>query len=154
MAFAVGTLPGTSLVFARLHGSVDLADCLNLLYSLSVDPGRLAEIRVLCDTRDAKVDLGFEDLRTITGFVRAHTSVFEGMRWGMVVSSTLTYGLARSAGLMTGDLPFAYEVFQSLEWAMNWLNVTPAEWAIYRDCASDDRGIKTLKSRSKALPYA
>jgi hypothetical protein len=129
MPFEVCALSGTPFVLSRLYESVDVEDLLNLLHSLTVHPGVLDGKRVICDGRDGRADLSYDDLHQVTSFVRTHESVFSGMQWATVVSGLLEFGLARSAGLMTGDLSFEYRVFRCIDEACNWVGLPGQHWA-------------------------
>lgn len=132
MPFAVQTLDGAPFVLARLYESFDFDDSLNLLESMTVNPGTLHGVGVICDVRDGHAHLTYGELHELTTFVRTHQNVFSGMRWAMVVTGLLEYGLARSAGLMTGDLPFDYRVFRCIDEACNWVGLPGRDWDLHQ----------------------
>lgn len=132
MPFEVHSLTGTPFVLSRLHGAVDVDDLLNLLSSMTANPGVLDGKRVICDGREGRAQLSYDDLYQVTSFVRQHEQTFAGMRWATVVSGLLEFGLARSAGLMTGDLPFEYRVFRCIDEACNWMGLPDREWTSWQ----------------------
>lgn len=128
MPFELCVLSDTPFVLSRLYERVDVEDLLNLLQAMTVDPGALGGKGVICDGREGQADLSYDDLHRVTSFVRAHEEVFSGMQWATVVSGLLEFGLARSAGLMTGDLPFEYRVFRCIDEACNWVGLPGPHW--------------------------
>lgn len=133
MPFAVRTLDGAPFVLARLYETVSFDDSLNMLESMTDHPGALAGFGVICDVRAGQVDLNYGELHELTSFVRRNESVFSGMRWAMVVTGLLEFGLARSAGLMTNDLPFEYRVFRDIDEACNWVGLPEKQFAAHQE---------------------
>lgn len=132
MPFAVHTLDGAPFVLARLYEAVSYDDSMNLLKSMTVNPGKLQGFGVICDVRDGDARLTHDELHRVSTFVRARQDVFAGMRWAMVVTGLLEFGLARAAGLMTVDLPFDYWVCRSIDEACNWVGLPGRDWTSHQ----------------------
>lgn len=123
MPFEYNTLIEKRVVQCRLYGSVDLADCLNLLYSLTLERESYDQFRVVCDTRGASAILSIDGLFSLVSFVRSYQEQFAGIRWATVASTPLEFGLAQSIGLMVRDLPAEYRAFRAIDEACQWLEL-------------------------------
>ncbi|MEW4528382.1 MAG: hypothetical protein ACF8PG_03085 [Maioricimonas sp. JB045] len=120
MPFEYTTIAENRVLQSRLYGSVDLADCLNLLYSLTLEQDSFDRFRAVCDTRGATASLSTDALFSLTSFVRSYKDKFAGIRWATVANTHLEFGLAQSIALMLRDLPLEYRAFRTIEEACLW----------------------------------
>ncbi|MFG0332973.1 MAG: hypothetical protein ACF8TS_06375 [Maioricimonas sp. JB049] len=96
MPFEYNTIPENRIVWSRLYGTVDLADCLNLLYSLTLERESFDQFRAVCDARGATAALSIDALFSLTSFVRSYKDRFAGIRWATAADTHLEFGVAQS----------------------------------------------------------
>ena len=123
MAYLTHAIPGTPFHYARLYEDYGLRDAAEMLRELAATNASLTGHSVMCDVRDGRVKMAFDEIYELARVFRECGHVFTGVRWSVIVPGVLEYGIARSAGLMVEAVPFEYHVTQNADVACTWAGV-------------------------------
>lgn len=123
MAYLTHAIPGTPFHYARLYDDYGLRDAAEMLRALAAKNASLTGHSVMCDVRDGRVKMAFDEIYELASVFRDCGAVFTGVRWSVIVPGVLEYGIARSAGLMVEAVPFDYHVSQNADVACTWAGV-------------------------------
>lgn len=131
MGFTAEILDSHDLVITRPVGSITNEQLLTY-YRGRLEDGTLGPgVRELVDGRGIEA-FGVDPAgqRELASLLAEHRDRLEGVRWGFVARRPLAFGMFRMFEAQKGELPFDTAVFESLDAALDWLDVP-------RDAVSD-----------------
>lgn len=113
-------LPERGLVLETFEGRVTVAALVPFFQSLYADPAWDPSFDGLADLTAATIDMDFDDMTKLVGYMRSSGSASRG-RWAFVVGSTLNLGMSRMFQTLSDDLQDDLRFFLDREEALRWL---------------------------------
>lgn len=108
------------LVIETFEGRVTLQALVPFFQSLYADPGWDPRFDGLADLSNAVIDMDFDDMSRLVGYMRSSGSASTG-RWAFVVGSALNLGMSRMFQTMSDDLQSDLRFFLDRDEAVRWL---------------------------------
>lgn len=124
MPFEAEILEEQNMVITRPIGAITNEELLTY-YRGRLDRGTLHPgLRELVDARGIE-EFGVdpEGQRRLATLLKENAAELEGVRWAFVARRPLAFGMFRMFEAQKSDLPFETGVFESLDAALDWLDV-------------------------------
>ena len=122
MAFSYHIDPGRELV-TIVGGDAPFGAWQQMMLDLIGDPGYRPGFRILADHRGVRGVPTPEELFAGAAFVERHRTSFDGCRWALVVSQTISFGMGRVAAVHFAEIGVRMQVFWDVDAALGWLGV-------------------------------
>ena len=123
MPYSIRAETGTPYLFVRLYDDYGLTEARDMLRELAETHASLEGKAVICDMRDGHVHVSWTAAFELAQFFREHGHVFGGVRWSVIAPTSLEFGIVKSTGRATIDVPFEYNVSHDPESACHWAGV-------------------------------
>jgi hypothetical protein len=108
------------LVIETFEGRVTLKALVPFFQGLYADPKWDPSYDGLADLTAATIDMDFDDMAKLVGYMRSSGSASRG-RWAFVVGSALNLGMSRMFQTLSDDLQDDLRFFLDREDALRWL---------------------------------
>jgi len=120
--FSYSIDPMNHIVEFDFTGSPSFEEWASVIYAVLSDRSFQSGYGFLSDRRGITDIPTTEYVRSVIRFLRGQCTAIGARRWGILVSGTASYGMARMAQELGHDLPFPIEVFTDEAKARRWLS--------------------------------